>query len=448
MEIAETRFTKTRDGATIAYQTWGDNKRTFTWFPYLFGHIEQEWDDPGTRACFERLGSFARVVHFDKRGSGLSDPYDRAATLDERMDDARAVLDAVGAGTAYVGGQSEGGPLAILFAATYPERTDGLVLINSSTGRVPWFDDEQWIAMTRAFLARFEPILEAWGQPDAPLLDLFCPSRAQDDAVRRWAAKYSRSAMRPAMVRLALEVAAEVSVWDILPTIQVPTLVIHVARDRLLPVAGGAALAKEIPNAEFVEIDGDDHTWWMGPLREEILDHIERFVTGIQPVRTATDRTLATVVLTDIVGSTATLARVGDSDWRRILDSHDEATSALVDRYDGRRVKSTGDGLLATFDSPGRALDCTLDLRKRMTDLGLDVRAGVHTGEIELRGSDVGGMAVHLAARIESQAAPGEILTSRTVKDLVAGSPFRFETRGAHSLKGIEEEWELFAVAR
>lgn len=444
--MPETKYATTRDGASVAYQEFGSAPANFTWFPYLFGHVEMEWEEPGHRWTFERLASFARTVHFDKRGSGLSDPLDRAATLDDRMDDARAVLDACQMDRAFIGGQSEGGPLAVLFAATYPERTDGLVLINTSAGWPPEYDTAHRPAIEAAFLAGFDEILAHWGDRDSPILDMFCPSRAGDTALRDFMARFSRHAMRPSMVRLALELALRVNVFDLLPTLQVPTLCIHERGDRVVSSRLGRAAAERIPGAEYVELDGSDHVWWLGPNRDEIFERVEGFVTGGTSSTWTGDRALATVLFTDIVDSTAEATRLGDAAWRKMLDAHDQVATKVLAHYTGKMIKSTGDGLLATFDSPTRAIGAALDLCGQTKALGVELRAGLHTGEIELRGADIGGIAVHLASRVESCAEPGRVFVSRTVKDLVAGSRFEFTSCGARTLKGIDGTWDLYAV--
>ena len=444
--MPKTQFAQTRTGASVAYQVFGEGPPTFSWFPYIFGHVELGWEEPNHRRTFERIGAFSRAVFFDKRGSGLSDPLDRASTLDDRMDDARAVLDAAGVDHVVIGGLSEGGPLAALFAATYPERVDGLVLINSFAGPVPATPQVMLDQFRALQLGRFDEILARWGDVDSPFLEFFAPSVADDPALRQFSARYTTNSMRPAAVRLAVELSFEMNVFPILSAIQVPTLVIHVTEDQVIPFVAGRAMAKAIPGAVFEAFEGTDHAFWLGHLREPILDCVEDFVTGAPRRARAADRALATVLLTDIVDSTATANRLGDEEWRRVLDAHDQLVADALLHHGGRRVKSTGDGVLATFDSPSRGIDCALALRERTASIGLSIRAGLHTGEIELRDDDIGGIAVHLAARVESNARPGDVLVSRTVRDLVVGSHFRFEDRGSYDLKGIEGAWELHAV--
>ena len=446
MRTPPTEYTRTRDGSSVAYQVWGEGPPNLTWFPFIWGHLEIQWEEPGFRRALERFGSMARVAQFDKRGSGLSDPLDRASTLDDRMDDARAVLDAVGMDRVFLGGLSEGGPLALLFAATYPERVDGLILINTFAGPPADAHPKLLQAFIEVQQQMFEQFIDHWGDPDSPMVDVFAPSRTDDPAFRRWVARYTTNSMRPAAVRLAFQLATEMNVTAILPTIQVPTLVIHSSGDRMIPMLGGQAIAQAIPGARLEIFDSDDHMYVAGPMRDDIIDCVEEFVAGTRREKTVFERALATVLLTDIVDSTATAERMGDSGWGRLLDAHDELAADVIDHHGGRRVKSTGDGAMATFASPSRAIECALALRDRAARLGLELRAGVHAGEIELRGDDIGGIAVHLAARVEACAAPGDVLVSRTVRDLVAGSGFRFEDRGPHVLKGVAEVWELAAV--
>lgn len=446
MRMPPTQFTQTRTGASVAYQVWGEGPSNITWFPFIWGHIEMHWEEPGFRHALERFGRMGRVAQFDKRGSGLSDPLDRAATLDDRMDDARAVMDAAGMERAFIGGLSEGGPLAMLFAATYPERVEGLLLINTFAGPVPGIPTEMFELFQDVQRQKYDEYINHWGDPASPLVEDFAPSRANDDAFRRWVARYTTNAMRPSAVRVAMELAQQIDINAILPTIQVPTLVMHVTGDRVVPFMAGQSIAAQIPGARFEAFEGDDHMYVAGPLGDAVLDCTEDFVRGARREKAVTHRALATVLLTDIVGSTETATRVGDESWRQLLDAHDEVVGDVVGLYGGRAVKSTGDGVLATFDSPSRALECAKALRDRVHALGLELRAGAHTGEIELRGNDIGGIAVHLAARVEASAAPGEVLVSRTVRDLVAGGGFSFDDRGTHELKGVDGTWELSAL--
>jgi class 3 adenylate cyclase/pimeloyl-ACP methyl ester carboxylesterase len=441
-----TRFTQTADGSSVAYQVWGEGPPNITWFPFIWGHLEIQWEEPGFRAALERFGSMGRAAQFDKRGAGLSDPLERAATLDDRMDDARAVLDAAGMDRVYLGGLSEGGPLAILFAATYPERVDGLILINTFAGPVPGIPEELHRAFIDEQVAVWETFLERWGDPASPIVEAFIPSRADDQAFRRWVARYTTNAMRPAAVRAAMEMTRAMNVASLLPTIQVPTLVIHVTGDRVIPSIAGKALARAIPNARFEAFEGDDHMYACGDLRDPIIDCIEDFINGSHVRASSPGRALATVLFTDIVDSTAIASRVGDAAWRQMLDAHDELVAEVVQIHGGRRVKSTGDGVLATFESPSRAIECACSLRDRVPRVGLELRVGLHTGEIEIRGDDVGGIAVHIASRVETCARPGEVVVSRTLRDLVVGSNFRFEDRGAHDLRGVAGAWELSVV--
>jgi class 3 adenylate cyclase len=400
------------------------------------------WQDPSLAHFLERLTSFSRLILIDKRGTGLSDPVslDRLPTLEQRVDDVRAVMDAVGSDRAALLGISEGGPMNILFAATYPERTAALVLYGSFA-RLMRDEDYPFGLPPDAIERTWPSIAEDWGR--AAALELLAPSRAQDDQLRAWWARYQRLSASPGAAVGLLRMAAGIDVRPILPVIRVPTLVLH-RRERFVLPANGRYLAEHIPGARFVELPGDDHLYFVGE-NDALADEIEEFLTGARPLPEP-DRVLATVLFTDIVASTERAAALGDRRWRQLLASHNALVRRELVRFRGREVKTVGDGFLATFDGPARAIRCACAIRDGVRALGLEIRAGLHTGECELMGDDVGGIAVHISARVVGSAAAGEVLVSSTVKDLVAGSGLRFVARGTHHLHGVPGEWRLFAV--
>jgi pimeloyl-ACP methyl ester carboxylesterase len=388
---------------------------------------------------YERFASFSRFIMFDKRGTGMSDRDFGIATMEERMDDVRAVLDAVGSETAAVYGVSEGGPLAALFAASHPDRTSALILY----GTFPrLLEAPDWPGLSQAaWDQRIEDTVAHFGE--SADLERWAPSVASDPSRREWWATQDRMGASPGAVRALYAMNGQIDVRAALPTIRVPTLVLHRRDDRVVPIVAGEYMASQIPNAKFSPLEGADHLpygdvdAWVG--------EIEEFLTGARR-EPHIDRVLATVVFTDIVGSTEIAARLGDGEWRRLLDQHDQAALRIATGQRGRVVKHTGDGVLATFDGPARAARFAAELTRQVAPLGLDLRAGIHTGEVELRGDDIGGIAVHLAARISALAGAGEILTSRTLKDLTAGSGLVFEDRGMHTLKGVPDEWQVYAI--
>ncbi len=429
------------DGASIAWTTVGHGPRDLVLIPGFVSHLEVLWENELGAAFLERLRSFARVIVYDKRDQGLSDRTGRPPTLEQSMDDLHAVLDAAGSRRATVAGISEGGPMALLFAATYPDRTARLVIVGSYARitKAPGFDagtsDDQ--------LARFFAIMrDEWAS--ARVLNPFAPSASAED--REWGRRLLRSGSSPAGAQSLMQLYLEIDVRHVLPTIQAPTLVVHRADDQISPVAQGRYIAEHIPGARYVELPGDNHMPLMGE-QDDLLDEIEEHVTGTRPQREP-DRVLATVLFTDICSSTERAAAMGDARWRTVLTEHDRLVRREVEGRRGRLIKSTGDGALATFDGPARAIEGAAAIRDALADLGLDVRAGLHTGECELMGEDVGGIAVHIGARVAATAGPGEIRVSRTVADLVAGSGLRFEDRGEHTLKGVPGAWRLLAVAR
>jgi pimeloyl-ACP methyl ester carboxylesterase len=437
---AETRYARSGD-LHIAYQVFGHGPIDLVLCPGFVSNVEAAWDIPAFRAFYEVLSTFARVIAFDQRDTGLSDPVPAVPTLEERMDDVRAVMDAAGVEQAALLGVSEGGPMTILFAATYPERVTHLVLYGSSPAfvRSDRFPHANSLELVRQFLDA-----ERWGTGFT--LEWFTPSLANNaDARAQWA-KWERTGASPAMAaKLLKSNVFQADVIDVLPTINAPTLVLHCSGDIAVPVACGRYLAKHIPGAKYVEIEGGDHLPWNDDARR-ILQETQEFLTGTSPAAEP-DRILATIVLTDICGSTEQAARVGDRAWRALLDRYEDMVRRQVMRFNGTPIKFTGDGALATFDGPARAVRCASALVEQARKLELRVRAGVHTGECEVRGNDIGGIAVHIASRIADLASPEEVLVSSTVKDLVTGSGLQFNDRGMHALKGVPDEWRLLSFS-
>ncbi len=439
-----TRYARTADGVSIAYQVVGDGPLDLIWVPGWVSHLEVAWEEPTLARFFERLASFSRLILFDKRGTGMSDrvPEDKLPTLETRMDDLRSVCDAVGSERAALLGVSEGAPMCILFAATYPERTTAVVLFGGYAKRLR-SHDYPWGAPPEAHAAFLAEIAKDWGGPVG--LEARAPSRFDDARFRENWARYLRMGASPAAVLALARMNAEIDVRSVLPTVRVPTLVLHRSGDRVFSVDEGRYIADHIPDATFVELPGDDHVPWVGDA-DAVIGEIEQFLTG-ERSRPEVHRVLSTVLFTDIVGSTEMLSRVGDATWKETLAAHDERAKAEIDRHHGRYVGSTGDGLFATFEGPARAVRCAQAIGAAVRPLGLQIRAGVHTGEVELAGDEVRGIAVHIGARVAAMAGAGEVLVSSTVKDLVAGSGLAFEDRGTHELKGVSGEWHVYAVA-
>ena len=437
----ETKFAQSGD-VSIAYQVVGTGPFDLLIVPGFISHLEQAWEDPSYKRFLERLASFSRLIMFDKRGTGLSDRITEIPTLEQRMDDVRAVMDATGSERAALFGISEGGPMSVLFAATYPERTSALALYGS-IARGAWASDYPWGSrLDEHWDEWLDGWRKEWGGPYA--IETWAPSVAHDERFRQWWAKYLRLGASPSAVINVFRMNAAIDVRDILPAIHVPTLVLHRSGDRTIEVEQGRYLAQHIPGARLAELSGDDHLWWVGD-SEAIVNEIQEFLTGERPAPEP-DRVLATMLFTDIVDSTGRAAEMGDRRWRDLLDRHNAVTRTEIDRFRGRALKSTGDGFLATFDGPARAIHCAFAVCEEMRRMGIEIRSGLHTGEVELMGDDVGGIAVHTAARVLAEAKAGEVWTSRTVKDLVAGSKFRFSERGTYSLKGVSGEWPLFTV--
>jgi class 3 adenylate cyclase len=436
----ETRYARSGD-LNIAYQVVGDGPLDLVYVPGWISNVELMWEEPAHAHVLGRLVRFSRLILFDKRGTGLSDPVplDRLPMLEERMDDVRAVMDAAGSNRAAIFGFSEGGVMSALFSATYPQRTIALALYGTFAKRI-WSPDYPWAPRPEGRRREIEELERNW----ATRMDLDQLAPSESEAFKARLAAYFRRSASPGAAVALLRMNTEHDIRDVLPTIQVPTLVIHRTDDRDVKVEEGRWIAAQIPGSKYVELPGDSHTLWGGDT-DAIVDELEEFLTGARPPREL-DRILATVLFTDLVGSTERVAALGDRRWRDLLVQHDSAVRRELDRFRGREVDTAGDGFLATFDGPARAVRCATAIRERVRSLGLEVRAGAHTGECELDADKVRGIAVHTAARVAALAGPGEVLVSSTVKDLVAGSGLEFEDRGTHELKGVPGEWRLYAV--
>jgi class 3 adenylate cyclase len=423
---------------SIAYQTVGEGPIDLVLVLGFATHLELQWELPAFQRFVERLASFARVILFDKRGTGLSDAVTAVPTLEERIDDVRAVMDAAGSERAAFFGISEGGPMSVLFAATHPGRAAALVLYGAMA-RTTWAPDYPWASPADALReSAAEFIVPYWGREPEGILMLFSPTIAHDPQAQEYTARMERHAASPAMVQQMFEMFLDIDVRAALPAIAVPTLVLHRRGDRVVNRRAGRHLASQIEGAQYVELPGIDHIPW--------VTDAEEFLTGARSAPEP-DRVLATVMFTDIVGSTERAAQLGDARWRALLEAHHEAVDRQIARFRGRRVKTLGDGCLATFDGPARAIRCARAIAEAARADGLEVRVGLHSGEVELVGDDVGGIAVNIGSRVNAVAGPGEVLVSSTVKDLVAGSGIRFEDRGTHELEGVPDEWRLFVAS-
>jgi class 3 adenylate cyclase len=437
----KTRYARNGE-ARIAYQVIGDGPFDLIVVPGFVSNVEYLWEIPGVAAVIERFASYARLITWDKRGTGLSDPLLCLPPLEERMDDMLAVLDAAGSEQAALFGVSEGGPLSILFTATHPQRVSALVTYGAAP-RMAWAPDYTWGIPPELYNdAAKEAVRDGWG--DGVLLELFAPSCADDERIREVWGTFQRLGASPSMGVATLLAMLEIDVRDILPSVRVPTLLIHRAGDRAIPAKGSRFMSERIPNAKYVELEGEDHLWFVGDV-DAIFDEVEEFLTGVRR-NVVKDRMLATVLFTDIVDSTRKVAALGDHRWRELLTEHDALVRRELERFRGHELKTIGDGFLATFDGPARAVTCAGAIRDRAHTLGITVRAGVHTGECEMIGDDIAGVAVNIAARISALAAPDEVLVSRTVTDLVYGSGIEFKDRGLVELKGVPDSWHLFAV--
>jgi len=436
----DTQYAKS-GGVNIAYQVVGKGTVDLVFVPGWVSHIEYAWEEPSLAPFLERMASFSRLILLDRRGTGLSDPVDRLPTLEERMDDVRAVMDAAGSARAFLFGISESGPMCTLLAATYPERTAGLVLCNTVACGVH-SEEYPWAPTTEQIETLLQRIETGWGT--GITAQIFAPSRASDEAFRRSWGRFERRAVSPGGMHKIIAMLMDTDMRHVLPAIRTPTLVVHRTGDRATPLGGGRYVAQHIAGAKLVEVPGIDHFPWVGDT-DAILDEVEHFVTGTRR-GAEPDRILATVLFTDIVGSTERVAELGDRRWRRLLEKHHAAVRSELVRYRGREIDTAGDGFLATFDGPARGIRCARAIGDAVKSLGINVRAGLHTGECELVGDKIGGIAVHIGARVAANAGAGEVLVSSTVKDLVAGSGIRFVDRGTHVLKGVPGEWRLFAA--
>jgi pimeloyl-ACP methyl ester carboxylesterase len=441
MPTPETRYARSGD-VSIAYQVLGSGELDVVFVMGWLSHLELQWADPAFARFLRRLASFSRLMLFDKRGTGLSDPVGAAPTLEERMDDIRAVMDAVGSERAALVGYSEGGTISALYAATYPQRVPLLVLYDAwATGPGASAEMPREACWPQAAVSSMAVSIERWGDGDT--IDWAAPSLAGSAVARRGYGTFERASMSPAMARALLEVIERGDIRHVLPTLQVPTLVIHHAAG-IIPAGQGRYLADQIDGARYVELPGADHAP-VGSDTNAILDHIQEFLTGTRGT-SEPDRALATVLFTDIVDSTARAAALGDAAWRELRERHDALTVGELERFGGREVKHTGDGVLAAFDSPARAIQCAQSLCAAARDLGVELRAGLHTGECERIGDDLAGIAVHIGARVGALARSQEVLVTQTVRDLVVGSSITFVDRGSHTLKGVPGAWRIYAV--
>jgi DNA-binding SARP family transcriptional activator/class 3 adenylate cyclase len=441
MAVRKTRYAQASDGVHVAYQVVGDGPFDLVEVGGFVSHLEFAWEAPEYAHYIRRLASFARVICFDKRGTGMSDPVPVHAlpTLEQRMDDFRAVLDAVGSEQAALFGESEGGQMAALFAATYPERTRALVTYGTYARLrgAPDYPPGQPDQFLDAFASE---LVATWGEMSEP--NVFAISATRDPRFRDWLGRYAQNGGSPAAAATLLRVGRDTDVRSVLPAITVPTLVLHRVGDPLIGVEHARYLATHIPGAKYVELPGDDHLVFTGDV-DRLVDEIEEFLTGHRP-EARPDRILATVLFTDIVDSTRRAAALGDQRWRQVLDRHDDIMRRELDQYRGREVTATGDGFLAAFDGPARAVHCALAASNAVRPLGIELRAGVHTGECEQRGTNLVGLGVHIAARIAALARPSQVLVSRTVTDLVAGSGLEFSDRGGYELQGVPGTWRVF----
>jgi len=439
-DLPATRYVKS-DDVHIAYQVFGQGPRDLLFVPGFVSNVEAAWQSPAHVAFFRRLASFCRVILFDKRGTGMSDRGSQIFTLEQRMHDVQAILDEVGCERAALFGVSEGGPMSLLYAATYPARTSALILYGTYARR-SWaadypfgWKDEQWQRL-------FDNFERHWGTPQSLAVTLFAPSLAGDQPAAERMASYQRASASPGAAIAIMKMNREIDVRHVLPAIRVPTLVVHRTGELVINIAQARYLTQHIPGAKLVELAGVDHSYLAGDYAA-VLDEVEVFLTGARHAPEG-ERVLATVLFVDIAGSTERAAALGDRAWRGLLDTFYDKVRGALRHYRGREIDTAGDGLLAAFDGPARAIRCAGAIRDAVRPLGIEVRCGVHTGECELAGEKLAGIAVHIGARVAGLAAPGEVLVSHTVRDLVAGSGLTFEERGLHTLKGVPQEWLLF----
>ncbi|MFL5827950.1 MAG: adenylate/guanylate cyclase domain-containing protein [Thermoleophilaceae bacterium] len=433
-----------RNGAVhLAFQSFGEGPRDIVLVPGVISHLEFPWEHAPYRRFMNRLAAFARVTIYDKRGMGLSDPLAVAAGFDQHLDDLAAVIDAAEATQPVLMGWSDGAAVAALFAAHHPGEVESLVLYGAFPKLLESPDYPEGGPRDQ-FDDIMEAVDKAWGEGVSAAFLAF--EKLDDEEFCRWWGRYERASASPGLVMSALRLDAELDIREVLPAIHVRTLLIHRTEDPVMSVESARFMASRIPDSRLVELSGTLHWPWLGDT-DAVIEEIEEFLTGRRQA-VEQDRALATVLFTDIVGSTEMAAELGDRRWRGLLEDHEVTAGRELMAHKGKLVKSTGDGLVATFDRPAAAIYCALSLHDCLSREGMQIRAGLHTGEIELMGQDVGGMAVHIAARVSSLAGAGQTLASRTVKDLVVGSGIQFEEAGAAQLKGVPGEWELFAVGR
>ena len=436
----ETKYTRSGD-VHIAYQVVGEGPIDLVVVPGFVSHVEYIWEEPRAADFLRCLASFSRVIMFDKRGTGLSDRVGPVPTLEQRMDDVRAVMDAAGSRQAALFGASEGGPMSLLFAATYPARTSALIVYGSYARR-GWAPDHPFGRTEEEMQTLLTAVESGWGTP--VLIDTWAPSHARDEVFRQWWAAFLRFAASPGATIAVLRMAQEIDVRHVLPVITTPTLILHRTGDHLADAKQARYLAERIKGAKLVDLPGDDHLYFVGDANA-LVDEIQEFLTGVRGTPEE-DRVLATVLFLDMVGSTERAATLGDAQWRRLLATYHAQVGREVARFRGRIIDTAGDGAFAIFDGPARAIRCSAAIIDAMASQDVPVRAGLHTGECEISGDKVVGIAVHIAARVSALAGSGEILVSNTVKDLVAGSGVRFADRGTHTLKGVPGEWHLLAA--
>jgi class 3 adenylate cyclase/pimeloyl-ACP methyl ester carboxylesterase len=442
-EMPSTRYVKS-DDVYIAYQVLGEGSLDLIFVPGFVSNVEAMWQSPNRSRFFRRLASFCRVIRFDKRGTGMSDRSSQIFTLEQRMHDVQSILNEVGSQRAALFGISEGGPMSLLYAATYPERTSALVLYGTYAKR-SWSPDHPFGWKDERWKSFLDSIDHHWGTPQGISVTMWAPSIANDPRAAEGLASYFRASASPGAAAAIMKMNREIDVRHILPATRVPTLILHRTAERVIDVGQARYMAQHIPGAKLVELPGEDHIPWFGD-QASILDEVEQFLTGRRHAHEP-ERVLATVLFVDIAGSTALAATLGDNPWRELLETFYARVREVLHQYRGREINTSGDGFLATFDGPARAVRCASAIRDTVRSLNLEVRCGLHTGECELVGSDIAGIAVHTGARVAALAAPGEVLVSQTVRDLVAGSGLVLEEYGTYTLKGVPNEWRLFRAA-
>jgi class 3 adenylate cyclase len=438
-ERPSTRYVKS-DDIHLAYQVVGEGP-DLLFVPGFVSNVEATWQSPERSAFFRRLASFCRVILFDKRGTGMSDRGSQVFTLEQRMHDVQTILDEVGSERATLLGISEGGPMSLLYAATYPERTSALILYGSYAKR-SWAPDYRFGWKAEQWERVIDNIEHYWGTPQGISLAMWAPSVANDRDASERMASYFRASASPGAAAAIMKMNRDIDVRHVLPATRVPTLILHRAAECVIDVEHARYMAQRIPGAKLVELPGKDHVPWVGD-RDALVDEVEQFLTGRRHAHEP-ERVLATVLFADIVGSTAHAAALGDNPWRELLETFYSKVREVLQQYRGREINTSGDGFFAAFDGPARAIRCAGALRDTVRPLGLELRCGLHTGECELVGNDLAGIAVHIGARVAGLAAPDEVLVSQTVRDLVAGSGLALEERGTHTLKGVPNEWRLF----